>query len=1357
MSYSDEDRRRFEEEDRRLAEDIRRQSQTNSSSAEPSTRQQDSRSYQQVAAATEKSDQERGLITQIGEALQYAADPQGLTADVVNAAAAGINQITPDSVGLKDVTQALDDNILGSEEMSELQGEMDSDRLERREYPDGVSTAQKIADSALNITQGAAEGMEAAIATPVTVAARIANQDSSSWSEPPAIVKDTLEGELAFELSRLITTGVLASPIGGAQTVVGSRVVESGAETLNQRSAEDLVFGKQQAILIGRTAEHLGLVEDGRGLTERLIKGEDIDAQVMVGIAGFLQNYTLNTAADVLLRKLGKTLGKVFPSKQVDEVAEKLGKSTEDVQKSLDDVETPKYDKDYEPHESQTIHDQVPVSKPSPGKEVINDEALAKEALNRQGIASDGMDAASRSYFTNYRVFSDNASYRKALEEATDTIKRLIDTPADRDRVLFGAQRWVRQFMDEVDSSIDIDRALVTFPAEMTTYLNPEKRTIDFLTNQAISEDTYLREFAQVTEEGFAAATLIGEELGVRLSQAARQATNLDTAGVDFGKAVENFLELQEKSELFLIPLRRAKRRWSVEGLLQQRDQVKRLKDADIKTLNPTKEAAYDAPSREFSTDFSTDGSSATSTARELWEKYKAGDINAGNTLKTYLGTIAYADPKTATAQLTNLTSVLKDQLKKGNTDATKNLYYSYMLTRLNPQTASLSSNIVGLLRTPIGTVLSGDRAFGFGQFVGGVSVFSESLQNAAQAFKTGIGLNSGSKVDIDAANYKLKDLQLDELWQGRRQELVKQGKSFISPEMVTTWLSYTRQKIANKPIMSVAARALLAQDEFAKTAYAAQIATGRAWKEAADSGFKRGTPEFKKLVQDHMREVFRDGVATGKIIDYEVLDGAKNLTFQTDIPLDGNIVDKAFLALSQAGGNSAFWTWVSPFTRVTYNTLEQGGVMMAGSLGPAGKWLLSRIPRYKSIMAGEMGEVAQLQLKSNMAFAQHWMFAAGALGTMGFATGNVPPPGMPKQSFIIPMPGSKTGYVAIPYGKIEPIATPTSIIIDLVQGLRDEVITQGDYNRFMSEMMLSLGVATLDKSFTTSLTNSAALFDVKNFSEGTINQFVSAGSVVGASTVPVGAYGGIARMVTDWVNPYQTVNRVNDNAMEQFWLSFRQRIIGGVGNPVKYDMLSPVGEPAQPLMKVAQVGNKDNNYWQSTFATFLDELLVPGRTADAPKNDSVRKNLDSVGYTKDLLTKNLRTFSSIPLSANEQSLLSKDIHEVGKLRERLELYFKSNEFISKKNKISAFRSDTSTRSTSDGTRSADYRRQIHNDINAIFATAKELAATQGQLSKEPEFTLKYLSNKSNVPIDVMRQRLSGREQSINNLILPSR
>ena len=148
-------------------------------------------------------------------------------------------------------------------------------------------------------------------------------------------MKDSVEGQLAFEISRLITTSVLAQPavgaVGGVGGATGARALESAAETLNQRSADDLMFGREQAQLMGRAAEHLGLVEDGRELTRRLIEGEDVDAQVMVGIAGFLQNYTFNTASEKLLSRVGKLLGKSEPSKTAKEVAEATGKDVDAV------------------------------------------------------------------------------------------------------------------------------------------------------------------------------------------------------------------------------------------------------------------------------------------------------------------------------------------------------------------------------------------------------------------------------------------------------------------------------------------------------------------------------------------------------------------------------------------------------------------------------------------------------------------------------------------------------------------------------------------------------------------------------------------------------------------------------------------------------------------------------------------------------------------------------------------------------------------------------------------------------------------------------------------------------------------
>ena len=169
----------------------------------------------------------------------------------------------------------------------------------------------------------------------------------------------------------------------------------------------------------------------------------------------------------------------------------------------------------------------------------------------------------------------------------------------DREKVLYGAQRWLSQFISTTDSSLDVDRAVNVFSREM---VESAKRK-GFNSQQAMRDafnsdvpkrknpgvgakgkpmpvsaqrftDYLLRENKVTTPEGAVAATVIGEEMSVRLSQAARQAMNLDSAG---GKAVENFLDIQNTADLFLEPLRRANRKWAV-SFVRQQDNVKRVK-----------------------------------------------------------------------------------------------------------------------------------------------------------------------------------------------------------------------------------------------------------------------------------------------------------------------------------------------------------------------------------------------------------------------------------------------------------------------------------------------------------------------------------------------------------------------------------------------------------------------------------------------------------------------------------------------------------------------------------------------------------------------------------------------------------
>ena len=55
------------------------------------------------------------------------------------------------------------------------------------------------------------------------------------------------------------------------------------------------------------------------------------------------------------------------------------------------------------------------------------------------------------------------------------------------------------------------------------------------------------------------------------------------------------------------------------------------------------------------------------------------------------------------------------------------------------------------------------------------------------------------------------------------------------------------------------------------KSLLASQIATGRAFREAAETGLDKSSFEFKRLVHKHFNDVYATGVKDGKIKDASV------------------------------------------------------------------------------------------------------------------------------------------------------------------------------------------------------------------------------------------------------------------------------------------------------------------------------------------------------------------------------------------------------------------------------------------------------------------------------------------------------
>ena len=1333
-----EERKKQAEAEARRQELLQKQQEAQAAAAAQQQEQAEQQKYQDVneaAVQAQPQQREEGLVTQIGEGIGYALTPDGLTADVLNAAAAGLNQLSGGNL------QGLDDFVLGSEEQKQLQQE-------------------KFGDNAVvQNMEALSSGIESGIATPFTVAARLTNQ-RATWSEAPQIVKDNPIADTVFTITEilvptLLTGGVAGPVLGTGQAGLGALSLESALETAHQDSADDILAGRTLAQGLGYVANYMGL--DGAQLTTDLIEGTKPHAQTLNAVVGFFQNLGINFGAEQVLKRVGglitreslekgsKETTEVIITDIAEDTSRVLREPVEDVQRALDDKVEPAYTADAEPHEVMDIDSQVSVNKPTGGNQFVSGEAAVAESLRTGNLGDDFLTASDRNYFTNWAALADETSVQKALQEATSTLKHLVDSKTDLNRAMLRAQDWWvsnRSLLGTVDEfTIDeIDQLARSFKQDMTvpggrervslTEFNAERRKVpDSLKRKKRDEKgkfvkggdmsglaAGLREFSTVSEEGFIAAALIGEELGIRLQRAARQAINLENLStpVDFTTAVQNFIELQDRASLFLVPLRRGKRKWFIEGQAQQRKSISKVRDADIQSqLKKADPVSYDAVSREFET-ISKDSTDPGVTIRELWNEAQKGDGDALNTLKAYFQAMAYADPHKVVEQTVDLTSVLEQQLKQGNKDAVTQMYYGFMLSRVGTQVASASSNIARMIAEPLGNVLSldrGQRAYGMGQLIGGATAFQDALAIGVRSFKENSAIHGSRKVDINVGSLKQRQMALEQAHQGFMLELNQRGAGWA--EKFNASMSFHFQSLMNHPVVGIGNRFLTAQDDMAKTMFASQVATGRAWKFAAETDT---WDILNHHVNTQMRNTFKGGVKNGKIVDAEVLAGAESLTFQSDIPTNGNLIDQAFLSLKNSADNSAFWKFFVPFTRVSYNILET-----AGRYEPTG--LMHRlVPRYRMILNGEMGDVAELQLKGQIAFSRMWTASVASAAAMGYVTGNNSGT-MPPRSFIFPA-NNKDGYIAVSYEKLEPFATITSVVSDAIVGLKDDVITEGQYQRFVEEMLFSLSMATFDKSFMTGMQNMSQLFSVRNFGDGTAMGLARTSGVVVPGTI---------RMIADWAQPFQTLAK-SDNFGETFWATFRQRVAGGMGNPIRYNELT-----GKPIPKVGTVDTTNgDDYWTAVFSGIMGEFVTPGKVRGGEQS-VVTKMLDKVGFKRNS-DASLRSFEGIDLSLEQQSMLSYDLHHVAGLHNYLEQYFESKEFKIKLAEYYRFKKNDKTSGlpgeVTDDSRAQQILERIHADIRQVFRDRKEVAVKQGQLASDPEFQQIYGAAKFNTPVN---------------------
>ena len=1333
-----------------------------------------------VARTTEEVRPDAGIVSQIGEGLGYLLKSDGATSDVVNAAAAGLNQLTGGRL------QGLDDAVLGSEETKAKQVELAQQRADKRAAGE-MNTAEAVLDTTLNAVTGVAGGTEAGLALPFTVAARVANQDTP-WAEKPEVLINSPVGDAVFDITKVLVptllSGGIASGLGASVTATGTTALlgESAIETAQQRSADDLILGQQVASGLGDVANYLGY--DGNKLTEEMMRGDTPQGQSLVAVVGFIQNLGINFGVNKVLDyfttvpgQLAKTTGKgsdvvapvngglatgfepgmprgsraqlpgqkglptsdpvkgveqvrveVINDPSIVETAKILGEPAEKVAKAVDDVQTPMYRADAEPTDVIDADTVFGTAKKTPGNQSVSEEAFIREVVRgsaeaKKGIgavARDGLTDSQRSYFTNWKAITNDDSLAVALEELTRSYKRLRQFP----EALQEASLRARAFWSANKGLLTTDVEAFAKKMYDGRTVVPVDKTLGKEAFEGMDWKRAMREEMAVSEEGFTVMAMATEQLGVQMSKMGRMVNNLEFGGVDFTRAMDTFVDYADKLDLIMVPLRRAKAQWALDGFSQQTDVIKeatKWTNLDAEKFLKRFQGDDNLGAGDFSSISLDDGPGWK--LRDLWDAFKAGDEQAGDTLKAYVELLGTVPPSQATTQMRRMNAILKKFMKDGNKDATRSLNYSSMLYTTEPLKAAGLGGIAQMISQPLGNLAGGlggtvlslgtskeakkQVLYGLGQATGFAMGIRSSLTTLSDAFMNNKLIHASSRFDDPARNLKKQQLEIEFAAKNRIDFLQRSGEPNAQWQVLQTQASAVYQMAMSSQLINLPQRALQSLDQSNITMVGNMEAMARAFVKATEDG--KFTTNLKDYVDASQGTIFEDGLKTGRITDGSVLEAAKGITFQKDIPIgdDANFADNIFSAISEASNMSGVIKWYAPFVRVSYNFMDK--IAMAEPSG----LLTKLVPRYRKILAGELGEPLQMQLKSGIAFSRLTLMGMGGMALNGNLIGHNPPPGMEKyrQHFVFPY-DNEDGFIAIPYGRLAPFNVYLSAVADTTLAIRNNVIDSQQYERAIGELTFSMGMNTLQQSFMTGL----AKFN-RDLNPSTMDKGIPA-LLSEVLTRPVS----FGRQALGVFQPYQTESYDSENPLQQFGYLLSQRMTGGLGNPVKYDRYT--GRPI-PKNGFSDDGGPSTSYWAGVGYQMLNMVGFTGGMVEAPGKQGIFNREDGLGainYDTMKWDKNNTVRyrnESLTLEKFEQTQLDRFTGdpEVGNLSDKLLVLEKSKAWNSNLEKYRQFIAENLGDNLGDkkgGTKSqsGDLLDRLNNMVDGVYEAARQEAIT---------------------------------------------
>ena len=427
-------------------------------------------------------------------------------------------------------------------------------------------------------------------------------------------------------------------------------------------------------------------------------------------------------------------------------------------------------------------------------------------------------------------------------------------------------------------------------------------------------------------------------------------------------------------------------------------------------------------------------------------------------------------------------------------TDAALKLMYNSMLSAPPTHIVNNLSNAFNVVYRPLTAMVGGNaktKKAAIASYHNFFKTIPEAFELAMRTSKTGISNVGGSRDLIQQSQTTAALKELSERAKDSNNLAFKAGSGLV----------HMLHNVANFPLFAWPERFLTSSDEFFKVMVTRMEFNRLQMEKAIDLAGSEGDSAveetFKRLLKS---EYQRNFTKSGGLLNDELLKGAKEVTFQTE--LDGKIA-KFGEFVNEVPALRIFF----PFVKTGHNVLVYTGTHI-----PV---LNLALKESRDVLFTDTFEGAVM--RGRLAFGSMTILGAATLVTQGLITGNGPAGGNRRKQWLEHhQPRSiRVGDRWVSYDRIEPFGQIFAAVADIHYAFTTGDLEEDKATYLAGYLSHALAVNLTDKSMLQGLEPMSALLNARQFSPDT---FLAFGAKTTNSFLPLS---GARRALTNAMHPY--------------------------------------------------------------------------------------------------------------------------------------------------------------------------------------------------------------------------------------------